>query len=298
MTDLNDMIVFMKVVDVGSFTQAADQLNLPKSNISRKVTRLEQSLGVRLLERSTRSLHLTEIGRVYYQHCQRINEEVINADHCVQAMATIASGTIKLCCSVGVGQELLTPLLSKFKQQYPLINFDLELTNRRVDIIDEGFDLVIRIGESPDSNLISKKLLTVGMHLYATDHYIAKAQQQGHLLKTFEDIKDHQCLYMNAMEGKPRWELFEHTEKRYIEFTPAIQANDFYMLRAFAEQGLGITLLPDYFVRANSALTSVLPNLIGRSVNLYAVYPSRKGVTPKIKALLDFLSSNEGISKR
>jgi LysR family transcriptional regulator AphB len=289
--DLNDMIIFIKVVKYQSFTLAANELNLPKSNISRKITRLEQNIGVRLLERSTRSLHLTEIGQIFYQHCLRIQEEVMNAEHSIEAMTTVASGTLRLCCSIGIGQELLAPLLGTFKQQYPLINIEIELSNRRVDIINEGFDLVVRVGESSDSNLISKKLLTVGMHLYASTGYLTRELALGNSLQKLEDLVNHQCLYMTAIDGKPRWQLFDNEQSQFIDIVPSVMINDFTLLRNLAMQDGGITLLPGYFVENKStSLVPVLPQYVGRNVNIYAVYASRKGMTPKLRAFIDFLT--------
>jgi len=286
MADLNNMMVFLKVVELGSFTLAADAIGLPKSNISRKVTKLEQELGVLLLERSTRSLHLTEIGQVYYQHCQRIHEEMLNAEHCIDAMATVASGTIKLSCSISTGQALLAPLLAKFCQQYPLIKLDLNVSNRRVDLIDEGFDLLIRVGESPDSNLISKKVFQTTMQLFASDNYLTKSEK----LIEPKDLHQHQCLFMNEIDIKPKWQLYSGDRHEVVNIKPSICCNDFNILKRAAEQGEGVVLLPHYFVQeTDKRLQRVLPSWQGPTLNFYAVYPSRKGATPKIRALLDFL---------
>ena len=289
--DLNDMLVFKQVVDSGSFTRAAEKMSLPKSNISRKVSRLEQFIGVRLLERSTRSLHLTEIGKVYYQHCLRIHEEMTSADNCVQAMASVASGTLRICASVSIGQQLLAPAIAEFSELYPLVKIELELTNRRVDVIDEGFDLVIRVGESPDSNLISKKLATINMQLYASKAYLAKSAAKGLALECLDDIQAHQCLYMNALDERPRWQLFGQNHSQFVEVKPVVSVNDFASLLTMVKQDLGLALLPEYFIAPNDeSLQVALPEYIGRAVNLYAVYASRKGVTPKLRAFLDFIN--------
>ena len=138
MNDLNDMMVFATVVEKGSFTAAAETLHTPKSNISRKVTRLEQYLGVRLLERSTRSQSLTEVGQRYYRYCQRIKEDILAAETAVESLIEKPQGQLKLCSSVSIGQSLLSKHLGEFCQQYPDISLDIALTNRRVDLIEEG----------------------------------------------------------------------------------------------------------------------------------------------------------------
>ncbi|MFD2165793.1 LysR family transcriptional regulator [Thalassotalea euphylliae] len=289
--DLNDLMVFKKVVDLGSFTKAADALDLPKSNISRKVTRLEQALSVRLMERSTRSLHLTEIGQVYYQHCQRISDELTQADLCIENLSEAATGTILLGCSVGVGQSLIAPLLSDFNQAYPNVNVDLKLTNRRVDVIEEGYDLVVRVGESPDSNLISKRLQTVTMRFYASNTYVEICKDAGVTFDNPSDLNDHGCLYMNENSNKSIWHVCVGDKEQDVNISPLMMSNDFNVLKSLAEQGLGITLLPEYMVdSADSDLVEVNSDWVGRSVNFYAIYPSRLGATPKVVAMVDFLA--------
>ena len=291
MADLNDMMVFSKVVELGSFTLAAEAIGLPKSNVSRKVTRLENALGVRLLERSTRSLHLTEIGEVYLQHCLRIKEELEDAHQSIESLTDDITGTIKIGASIGVGQHLLTPILAEFKASFSQVKLALDFTNRRVDIIEEGFDIVIRVGESPDSNMISKKLNSVAMHLYASKHYLAAINSFDNDIKCIEDLAQHPCLHMDAVEPRARWQLFDGEREQYVNIQPDITANDFYTLASLAEHGLGIALLPDYLAEGNGTLAKVLPHCVGRHVNLYAIYPSRKGVTPKLRVFIDFLTS-------
>lgn len=289
--DLNDMMIYLKVVECGSFTLAANNFNLPKSNISRKVSRLEEKLGVKLLERSTRSLHMTEIGKVYYQHCLRIQEELVSADHCIQAMSNVPAGTLRINCSVSIGQELLAYHLAEFKKHYPLINIELTLNNGRIDIVEDGFDLAIGAEESTDSNLISKKLIDVDMHLYASEQYLETSEAQGKPLSDIEDIKQHQCLYLNNIDEQKQWQLFDQSMSKFVAIEPSITVNDFFVLKTMAEQDLGVVLLPDYFVEPTMTnLVRVLPSIVGKSVNIYATYPSRKGITPKIRVFLDYIS--------
>ncbi len=151
MVDVNDMLVFAKVVEKGSFTAAADALGTPKSNISRKITRLENEIGVRLLERSTRSQRLTEIGKQFYDSCRRIKDELKVAQHTVETLLEKPVGTLKICASVTVGQSLLSELFAGFCKQFPEIKLEISLTNRRVDVIEEGFDIVFRVGKLVES---------------------------------------------------------------------------------------------------------------------------------------------------
>lgn len=290
MTDLNDMMVFLNVAEQGSFTGAANKIGLPKSNISRKITRLEETLTVKLIERSTRSMHLTEIGQVYFQHCQRIFEEMQSAQQCVENLVSVPKGKIKLCTSVGAGQGLLAKPLAKFSQQYPDIELDLKLINRRVDIVEEGFDLAVRVGESPDSSLISKKLVTIRLALFATPRYL----QQHQSIETLQQLSKHQCLFMSSLNDKAIWPLYYEGKQHDFSFTPQIRADDFNVLKTMVMSDCGIGLFPEYLCYEElqqGKLVRVLPNWQGRTIDIYAIYASRKGVTPKIRALLDFFST-------
>jgi DNA-binding transcriptional LysR family regulator len=287
---LDDMMVFRLVVDSGSFTGAALAMDLPKSNISRKISRLEKQLGVRLLERSTRSLRLTEVGQIYFQHCSRIFEEMQSANQCIEVLSSTPSGKLKICASVSIGQNILAPRLAKFQQLYPEIELDLQLLNRRIDLIEEGFDLAIRVGELEDSALISKRLFDVELHLYASPKYLAAS---SHILKQPEDLLHHACLYMNANDEILQWQLAAGNKKQAIEIKPSFSSNDFTTLRQLTVDDYGIALLPDYLCQQqvkDKSLVRVLDDWVGRRVKVNAVYPNRKSMTPKLRAMLDYLA--------
>ncbi|AXN30856.1 LysR family transcriptional regulator [Vibrio coralliilyticus] len=287
MTDLNDLMVFATVVERGSFTQAAEALNTPKSNISRKITRLESQLGVRLLERSTRKLHLTEIGQRYYQYCKRIKEEYEAAGSAVESMLEKPQGRLRVCTSLGVGQSLLGDHLAEYCRHYPDVELDLSLTNRRVDLIEEGYDLAFRVGELPDSGLIAKKLCSINLRLYAAPSF-AK-----HRINTPSDLLKHPLMLMSAKERSPDWHLHCGVDKTALRFEPNVRCDDFSMLMRMAIKGLGITELPEYMAKrelAEGTLINILPDWQFEPVDLYALYPSHRGSTPKVRALLTHLS--------
>lgn len=297
MKNLNDMMVFASVVKTGSFTATALAFELPKSNISRKITRLEQNIGARLLERSTRTQRLTEIGKVYYQHCLRIQEELQNAELSVTSLMAAPKGLLTICTSISVGQGLLSPYLAKFKQVYPEVQIKLHLTNRRVDLIEEGFDLVLRVGELPDSNLVAKKLCSREIHLYASPDYLATKQLDARLHDSPEQLEQLDCLFMNQISNKAQWQLNRSTKKEAftVNFSPAFYCDDFNVLSQLAQDGAGITALPDYIARdavTQGRLVRVLPLWLVKTVDIYALYPSHKGAMPKLSALLNFLSEN------
>lgn len=288
--NLNDMLVFAEVVDRGAFTAAAEAIGLPKSNISRKITRLEKVLGVQLLERTTRKLALTEIGRRYYEHCVRIREEIEAANTSLELMAGTPRGILRVCASVSVGQHLIAPLLTGFACEFTEISLDLRLTNRRVDLLDEGYDVAIRVGDSPDSNLVAKYLCSPELHIYAAPSYL---EMSNKLAANIENLKNHRCLFMNAVSHKPQWHLQRGNESISILLVPAFSCDDFSVLRQLATDGLGIALLPDYMCKEqllDGSLVRVCDTWTGAKVDLYTIVPSRKGVTPKIRVFLDYIS--------
>lgn len=288
--NLNDLLVFVEVVERGGFTAAGKVLGMPKSNVSRTVGRLEAALGVQLLERTTRKQILTEVGQMYYQHCLRIKEELESASSSIETLSEIPRGRLRICTSVTVGQSLISQHLAKFARSYPEIKVDLRLANRRVDLIEEGFDVVIRVGKLPDSSLIAKYLCSQELHLYASPNYI---EQSNVPLSTPDDLSKHHCLFMNAVNERPRWELQRGKEIEVVEFEPVFSCDNFYVLQKLAIDGIGIAKLPDYMCKQqveDGRLIRVLNNWIGDKVELHALVRSSAGVTPKIRAFLDFMS--------
>ncbi|MEZ9232248.1 LysR family transcriptional regulator [Vibrio amylolyticus] len=288
MQDVNDMLVFATVVETGSFTATAESMGLPKSNISRKVTRLEDKLGVRLLERSTRTQHLTEIGAQYYAYCRRIQEEVSSSQLVVERMLEKPRGTLKVCASVAIGQSLLAKQLSGYAELNPDVEIDLTLTNRRVDVLEEGYDVVIRVGKLELSNLVAKKLSTLNLSLYCSPDYQRKHGQ----IQTPNELSEHQCLLMSAKERKSIWSLISARESVQIPIKPAMKCDDFMVLKQLTLSGMGISELPDYMAKESveeGTLVNVLPQWSFEPVDLYAIYPSHRGATPKLRSFLDYL---------
>lgn len=283
--DLNYLLTFKAVADAGSFTAAAEKLGVPKSNVSRRVSTLENDLGVRLLERSTRSLNLTEVGASVYRHSQAIQEEVEGAQRCIEDLTAVPKGWLRVSTSISLGQSLLGPILPAFQARYPDVHVDLSLLNRRVDLIDEGYDLAVRAGPSKDSLLISRFLCSVNMRLYASADYLSQIKAP----LTVEQLKSSRCLYMSgAGAGKPSWPRLDGEPS--LPLKPTFICDDFNTLLVQVSKGAGIALLPDYLVQSLAPhLVTVLEEDIGSTVDLYTLYPSRKGATPKLRAFLDFI---------
>lgn len=287
--DLNDMMVFLAVVETGSFTLAADRLGIPKANVSRKVSRLESNLQVTLLERSTRSQHLTEAGRRYLQHCKRIHEEMDLATASVCELFHSYSGELKIGASVATGQQILRPELGKFLHQYPELKVQLNLVNRRVDFIEEGFDVVVRIGQLNDSMLIAKKLGTITRKLFASPEYLA---QQGQP-ESIEQLFKHQLLIMNAINNDIKQALYSQKGEGFLlDCQPRLLVDDFVMLKQAMVDGLGIAVLPEYMAQTDlltGKLVNILPDWGMKPLDVYALYPKHRAKIPKVKAFIDFI---------
>jgi len=285
--DLNELAVFTYVVEHGGFTAAAEATQLPKSNISRRIASLEERLGVRLLERTTRKVHVTEIGDIYYRHCRRMLDEADDADLYVEQAMEIPRGTLRVSATVNVGQHLLAPMAAEFMSQYPEVQFELIWTNRLIDVIDEGFDLTIRIGALQDSSLVARRLGQWRLFLYASAEYLkARGTPQNP-----EDLQDHDCLVMSDMRASNQWMLSKGGITEQVVLTPRASVNDFDTLRRMVADGGGIAILPNYmhFGDYHSRLVRVLDDWTGRLTELHAVFPSHRGATPKVRAFLDFL---------
>ena len=286
--DLNDMLIFLAVIDAGSFTLAAERLSIPKANISRKVSRLEKQLGVTLLERTTRSQHLTEAGKTYLQHCKRIQEELDLAEASIAQVLNEVSGQLRIGASVGIGHEILKTTLGTFMHQYPDIDLQLNLLNRRVDLIEEGFDLVIRIGQLDDSRLIAKPLGKISRRLYVSPSYVEKYGP----IKSIDDLPNHAFLLMSNVHGTGKFELQNNKQKKEFNVSPKLLVDDFLVLRQLVKDGLGIAILPDYMCTqdmTDKKLVQILPDWGMPAVDAYALYPKHRLNIPKVAVFLEYI---------
>lgn len=286
--DINDMLIFLTVVEAGSFTLAADRLDMPKANVSRKVSRLEDRLGVRLLERTTRSQHLTEAGKRYLAHCKRIQEQVDLAEASVSELMSSYKGSLRIGTSVGIGQEILKPELGRFLHQHPELNLQLSLLNRRVDLIEEGFDMLIRVGQLDDSRLIAKRLGRVERKLYASpDYFKDKA-----LPKRVDQLLDCDILMMTDSQRRHQLKLSEGNKRQQLEIQPRMLVDDFNIVRQSVLDGLGVAVFPTYMCgEAVSAgrLINILPEWHMDAVDVHALYTPHRVKIPKVRAFLDFI---------
>ena len=288
--NLNDMVLFAKVAECKGISPAAKLLNIPKSRVSRRIAALEEALGTRLLERTTRATELTEMGTIFLPHCTRVAEEAESALESINRMQETPRGTLKVSASVGTGQYLIAPYMGEFMAQYPDVNVQLDLTNRRVDLITEGYDLVVRVGELEDSSLMSKKLGNARAIMCASPGYL---KQQGYP-KSLKGLESHKKIVMSSSTNTSEWVLESTSgELQAVDIKPAASVNDFTSLRSVAEQDGGIALMPEYVVKEaldEGRLRRVLPDWRSKLISYYILYPSRKGLTKKAEAWIDFFT--------
>jgi LysR family transcriptional regulator AphB len=286
--DLNDMMLFIALIDAGSFTLASERLNIPKANLSRKISKLEQRLGVTLLERTTRSQKVTEAGKLYLTHCRRIHQEIDLAEASIAQILGKVEGHLRISTSVGLGHEILKPVLGQFMHQYPDINLQLDLLNRRVDLIEEGFDLVIRIGKLEDSRLIAKRIGSITRKIYVSPDYLS---QHGDI-KSLEELKQCDFLVMSSAQSNSRLILESGEEQNELKITPKMLVDDFMMLKQMTIEGLGVAIIPNYMCEKelkNGQLVQVLPRWGLPDVDVYSLYPKHRLNIPKVKAFMDFI---------
>jgi LysR family transcriptional regulator AphB len=288
--DLNDMMLFIAVIDAGSFTLAAERLNMPKANLSRKISRLEQQLGVTLLERTTRTQHITEAGNHYLTHCRCISQEIELAEASITRSLTEIKGQLRIGVSVGMGHEIIKPVLAQFLRQHSAINLQLSLLNNHVDLVEEGYDLVIRIGKLSNSRLVAKRLGKVGRKIFASPEYM---KHHGEI-KSIEQLSYADFLLMSSIQGSGRILLTSKEKQHELKVKPRVLVDDFLILKQMILEGIGIAIIPDYMCEqevANNKLVQLMPNWGMTDVDVYALYPKHRLNLPKVKAFVDFIQT-------
>src|SRR5574341_409012 len=281
--------VFVQVVESMSFVRAAERLNLSTTAVSRQVAELERHLQTRLLQRTTRRISLTETGHAYYERCVQVLAELDEAEREAAQQASEPRGTIRLTTSVNFGTRQVTPAIASFLARHPQVKFDVSLSDRIVDIIEEGFDLAIRIGGTGAQNLVARKLGETRLLACASPAYIT-----GHGAPAApEDLVRHNCLtYEYALSDAWRFRDAAGRE-RTIRVTGSLSSNNGELNAAAAVQGVGITLEPDFIVGAelkSGALVRLLESYEAPTLPIYAVYPSRRFLPAKVRAFVDFFA--------
>jgi DNA-binding transcriptional LysR family regulator len=288
MTDLNELLIFTKVVQSGSFTAAALALGMPKSSVSRKVSDLEERIGARLLQRTTRKLGLTDAGRIYFERSARIVAEVEEAEGAVHQLQSSPRGLLKITSPLSFA--MLGPIVGNFLRRYPEVQVELMSTDRRVDLVNEGFDLAIRAGKLDDSTLIARTLGSIRRVLIAAPAYLKKAGTP----REPEELSKHACLAFSAAPAPSVWVLQREGEgqAREVRVTPRLAVNDFELMREVALTGVGVGLMPEFLCAAElkaGTLKRLLPGWCSSEAALHAVYPSTRHLSPKVVAFIELL---------
>ena len=282
--DLDGIAVFVKVVQAGSFSQAAKLLNMPNSTVSAKVAALEKRLGVTLLQRTTRRLHLTEPGAGYFRRCLQALEGLQAAESELESERSETKGVLRLTAPVELGRSALPPVLDVLMKRHPAIKIDLIITNRLVDLVAENIDVAVRAGPLKDSALIAKRFVLGQFGLWASPSYL----KNNSVPRNPDELKEHDCLRFAPFTGR-KLQLTNGRERAQIALAGRITADDFEALRALAVLGWGIALLPSFLCAEEAKerkLVSVLPNWRGDSVTISVVYPAQRFVSPKIRAFI------------
>lgn len=293
MQNLNDLYFFTQVVEYGGFAPAGRELGIPKSKLSRRIALLEERLGVRLIQRSSRRFHVTDIGRVYLRHCKAMLVEAEAAQQAIDAIHSEPCGLIRMSCPTTLLHVHVSPMLNRFMTRYPQVQLQLDATNRRVDVLGEGLDLAIRVRPPPleDSDLVLRVLSARGQCLVASPELL-RAHAPVH---SPDDLTALPSLARGRPEETHRWDLQGPDEAQAsIRHTPRLITTDMLSLRSAALAGLGIVQLPHLMVHEqlqNGALQQVLPTWEPRAEIIHAVFPSRRGMLPAVRALIDHLAS-------
>ena len=293
MGQLEDMNIFIRIVEAGGISRAADQLGLAKSAVSRRLVDLEKRLGVRLLNRTTRSSSLTEIGQSYYERVIKVVDDVVELNALTTDANTSLEGTISLAAPLSFGLLHLSSAINAFVNQHPDLTINIDFSDRQVDLIEEGFDLAFRIAELKDSSLIARQISPIRILLCASPEYL---EQQG-TPNTPDDLKNHHLLHYNVT-GINNWKLTDKKGKQYtVSINAKMIANNGDFLKDMAIEGHGIVSLPTFIswkAIAAGTLTPVLTDYKRPEPNAYAVYPQTRYLSQRTRILIDFLVERFG----
>ena len=291
---LSSMSVFAEVVEARSFSAAAAKLDISKSLASRHVTALERSLSVKLLNRSTRKLSLTEAGATFYDHCARIVQEAELAVQRVTQTQSEPAGLVRVTAVPAFAVRHLLPALTEFHQQYPRIQLKLSCSNRTLDLGDDGFDLGIRVSARPAPNLVARKLAVNRAVVCASPAYL---RQHG-VPRQIEDLREHDCVLFSPLAPKGGW-TFRRNERKYsVAIRGTLETDDMDAVRSAVLSGLGIGLLPSYMAGADLREGRLVPLLrrfqAGPGSAIYLVYLPNRTLSSRVRALIDFLVARFG----
>jgi DNA-binding transcriptional LysR family regulator len=276
---------FVYVAENESFTLASKKMAISTAQVSRQVSALEKRLNIKLFYRTTRKVSLTEEGRIFYQHCRSVLDGLDAAERAITNLQTKPQGKIKLTAPVAYGEKQILPLVNNFIKQYSDVEVSAYLSNRQVDIVEDGYDLAIRLGKLSDSTMMAKKLGKRTNYVCASPDYLDKHGIPHSIL----ELNKHSCL----LGTNDYWHFRESGREKSIRVTGRLRYNNGYSLTDAALKGVGIVQLPDYYVEQhieNGELVTLLDNYRAPDEGIWAVYPQNRHLSPKIRLLVDYLA--------
>lgn len=297
MADLNDIGVFVRVAQLGSFSRAAHALGMPVSTVSRRVTALEEALGVTLIQRSTRKLSLTAQGRAYYEQCSEPLNELHDAERALTQAQREPEGLLRISVPVILGQAPFLKFVSTFMRTYPRIRVDLHITNAFLDLIGESIDVAIRYGDLHDSTLVARNIGTSFRYVVATPGYLGNRA----LPQKPADLAAFDCVMINARNNQAEWVLVKGKRTERVHVAGPLSSRDFNSVSAFVYRGHGIGFLPSAYCDdklASGELVRLLPEWASPEFPVHAVYPTRRFMPQKLQVFLDALANWQSPSWR
>lgn len=278
---------FVNVAETESFTQASKKLAISTAQVSRQVNALEQRLNIKLFYRTTRKVSLTEEGRVFYQHCRGVLDGLDAAERAVTNLQTEPKGKIKLTAPITYGEQQILPLINSFMMQYTDIEITVYLSNQQLDLVDECFDLAIRLGKLSDSSMMAKKLAERTNYVCASPAYLEKYG----IPHSLSELDKHSCL----LGTRDFWHFNDGSKERNLRVAGRLRYNSGFGLVDAALKGLGIVQLPDYYIKEHiksGDLITLLDNYKVPDEGIWAIYPHNRHLSPKIRLLVDYLLSH------
>ncbi|MDB2387253.1 LysR family transcriptional regulator [Shewanella sp.] len=287
MPDLNGMMLFAAVVRAQGFSQAAREIGMPKSTISRKVAQLEEQLGVRLLQRDTRNLSLTQVGALFFQHCTSISDEIEAAKATIENTHNDVSGSLRVAIPVSFSQELIANLCSGFMRLYPNVELDVQFTDNDVGLVGEGYDIAIKYGPLQSSDLVARLLFERQPILVASPSYLKIHGTPANP----QELATHNGILLGTSRSAPIWPLGKGSRKTMVNFKRKVRVNSAVMVKQFVMDDFGIAMLSNSVCKnelASGSLVPILQDWPMEAFKVYGVYSSRRQLATNISVFLDF----------
>ncbi|MGZ3826817.1 MAG: LysR family transcriptional regulator [Bdellovibrio sp.] len=287
--ELESIRFFIKVIEQESFTKAAQVLNVPKSTISKAISRLEEQLSAKLIQRTTRNLTLTAAGRQFFDHCQAAIYQLEMAHQTIHGIDKVVAGPIRLTAPEDLGTFVMAPAIAELTSKYPKISFDLNYTDQVVDLVKDGYDLAVRIGKLNQSRFKAKKVGEISLITVASPGYLKKHKR----LQNPKDLEDHECLSYRVRNMSQRWFLQSQSERQTVSVKSRITCNQMTSLLQLAQNDAGIAMIPSYLCQTQiqkGNLVHVLSGWSSQGLPVYLLSPSATSLSSRLKVSAEFLA--------